>query len=505
MSDQDRPRNPFGRGERTIIRPNPGGRLPAAPAPSSPAPPAPPYQGQPAPPAPPAGQPPTPPQASPVPPPVPAAPAPYAPAPTTPGAEEWIRSAAPQPAQVPLEAQKPTLRVDDLVAPNANPIMRAGGPLLQLLGRLRVALLRASFASLMEQVADAIKFFEKDIRSAGISEQQANSAKYILCATADDIVQHIPTEERHVWAQYSMLSRFFGERIGGVRFFDMLTQAKLDPLVNYPVLELFHACLALGFQGVYRTQAGGLSSLQQIQRDLYETLRRVRPKVARDLSPHWQGQALGLNTGRVRVPVWVVGATSAALLFGLFVVLRILLSGGADVAAAATATLHPDDKITIQRRVIAPPPPPPPPDTQVARLRKELQSGECSVVDQTANQIIIRLCDQITFDPGEAIIKEEFKPLASKLASVLDKEPGRIQVVGNTDSNPIKNVRFPSNWYLSIARAQAVAALLKQQLTDPNRVDVDGKGPDNPIATNATPEGRAKNRRVEVMIQRTSE
>ena len=117
-------------------------------------------------------------------------------------------------------------RVDELVAPNTNPIMRAAGPLLLLLGRLRVALLRASFASLMEQVADAIKFFETDIRSAGISEQQANSAKYILCATADDIVQHIPTEDRHVWTQYSMLSRFFGERVGGVRFFEILEHTR---------------------------------------------------------------------------------------------------------------------------------------------------------------------------------------------------------------------------------------------------------------------------------------
>jgi type VI secretion system protein ImpK len=253
------------------------------------------------------------------------------------------------------------LRVDDLVAPNANPIMRAAGPLLQLLGRLRVALLRASFASLMEQVAEAIKFFEKDIRSAGISEQQANSAKYILCATADDIVQHIPTEERHVWTQYSMLSRFFGERIGGVRFFEILNHAKLDPLINYPVLELQHACLALGFQGVHRTQAGGLATLQQIQRDLYETLRRVRPKVIRDLSPHWQGQALGMNLNRVRVPVWVVGASAGALLFALFVTLRILLSGNAEAAAEMTATLHSNDAIGIKRRIPAPPPPPPPP------------------------------------------------------------------------------------------------------------------------------------------------
>ena len=383
--------------------------------------------------------------------------------------------------------------------------MRAAGPLLQLLGRLRVALLRASFAGLMEQVAEAIKFFEKDVRSAGVSEQQATSAKYILCATADDIVQHIPTEERHVWAQYSMLSRFFGERTGGVRFFEMLNQAKLDPLINYPVLELHHACLALGFQGVYRTQSGGLASLQQIQRDLYETLRRVRPKVAKDLSPHWRGQALGLNVTRSRVPVWAVGAISAALLFGLFVILRILLSGSADAAVQATATLHPDDKIALKRRVFVPPPPPPPPTSQVARLRQELQNGECSVVDQTPNQIVIRLCDQVTFDPGQAIVKDQFKPLAAKIAAILDKEPGRIRVIGHTDNTPIKTVRFPSNWHLSMERAKAVAALLQQGLTDPNRIDVDGKGPDVPIASNTTPEGRAKNRRVEVMIGRTSE
>ena len=173
------------------------------------------------------------------------------------------------------------MRADELVAPNANPIMRAAGPLLQLLGRLRVALMRASFASLMEQVADAVKFFESDIRSAGISEHQANTAKYILCATADDIVQHIPTEDRHVWAQYSMLSRFFGERVGGVRFFEILDHLKIDPLVNYPVLELQHACLALGFQGMHRAAPNGLASLQVIQRNLYEILRRVRPKIQR--------------------------------------------------------------------------------------------------------------------------------------------------------------------------------------------------------------------------------
>src|SRR4051812_4589756 len=280
MTDKDKPANPFGRVERTIVRPNPGGRLPQTPNAGQPSsvPPRAPYSPTPPSTSPSSGYSPQPPG--------------YAAAPTSHPSEEWISTPTQPSAQQAMLPPGPPLRVDDLVAPNANPIMRAAGPLLQLLGRLRVALMRASFASLMEQVADAVKFFETDIRSAGISEHQANTAKYILCATADDIVQHIPTDDRHVWTQYSMLSRFFGERVGGVRFFEILDHLKADPLVNYPVLELQHACMALGFQGMHRASANGLASLQIIQRNLYETLRRVRPKSAADLSPHWRGQEL---------------------------------------------------------------------------------------------------------------------------------------------------------------------------------------------------------------------
>jgi type VI secretion system protein ImpK len=403
------------------------------------------------------------------------------------------------------------LRVDELVAPNANPIMRAAGPLLQLLGRLRVALMRASFASLMEQVADAVKFFETDIRSAGISEQQANTAKYILCATADDIVQHIPTEDRHVWTQYSMLSRFFGERVGGVRFFEILDRLKADPLANYPVLELQHACLALGFQGMHRTSPNGLPSLQTIQRNLYEMLRRVRPKSDTDLSPHWRGQELANRQLRTRVPAWMVAAVVAALLTAGYFTLRMLLSAGAENAAAVALALHPGDPIELKRRVIAPPPPPPPPPppdriTQLQRIRAALATEKlaCAMTaDQTGSFIIIRVCDLVLFEAGRATVLDAFKPVAARVAATLDKEPKHIKVVGHTDNTPISTVRFPSNFELSVERAKAVAAVLKPGLTDPGRIDIEGKGPDAPIASNATPEGRARNRRVEIFIERS--
>jgi type VI secretion system protein ImpK len=506
MSDKDKPANPFGRGERTIIRPNPGGRLPQGPTPH-------PAAGQPLP-----ASPSPLPRAPYTPTPVPGGPSPsyspqpqgYAAPPTTPATEEWITTPVPA-ASAPLgPLAAPMLRVDELVAPNANPIMRAAGPLLQLLGRLRVALMRASFASLMEQVADAVKFFETDIRSAGISEQQANTAKYILCATADDIVQHIPTEDRHVWTQYSMLSRFFGERVGGVRFFEILDYLKADPLLNYPVLELQHACLALGFQGMHRTSAGGVVNLQMIQRNLYEILRRARPKVMSDLSPRWRGQDLANRRQRIRVPVWMVAAIVGALLAGTYFTFRELLSARAESAAEVALALHPGDPIELKRRVIAPPPPPPPPPvdriTQLQRIRNALalEKTECVMTaDQTPSFIVIRVCDLVLFEPGKAIVLDAFKPVAARVAATLEKEPGRIKVIGHTDNTPIHNVRFPTNFELSMERAKAVATVLKLGLTDQVRVEIEGKGPDAPIASNKTPEGRAKNRRVEIFIERS--
>jgi type VI secretion system protein ImpK len=473
MSDKDPPSGPFGRGDRTVIRPNPGARRPVAPAaPASP-------------PAPSAATP----QVS------------YPGATPTGSTEEWISTAAP-PKPTEQVQRGPDLRLDELAAPNENPIMRAAGPLLLLLGRLRVALLRAPFASLMEQVADAVVFFEKEIRSAGIPEQQANTAKYILCATADDIVQNIPTEDRHVWTQYSMLSRFFGERIGGVRFFEELEKALRDPLVNYPLLELQHTCLALGFQGVHRSAPNGPASLQQIQRNLYETLRRIRPKVIHDLSPRWQGQSLASRASRLRVPLWAVASIVGALLLALYVTLLALLSGRSEAVAGTIAILHPTDKVEIARRVIAPPPPPPPVATQLPRIRREL-ADECITVTQAASVIVIRLCDLALFESGKADVREAFKPAAARIAKLLEQENGFIKIVGHTDSEPIKSVRFPTNFHLSVERAKAVGALLKKGLSKPDRVQIDGKGSDVPVASNATADGKSKNRRVEILIPRT--
>ncbi|ACK51283.1 type IV / VI secretion system protein, DotU family [Methylocella silvestris BL2] len=493
MNEKDPPDSLGRRDNRTIIVPNPGGRRPEAARPSPAY--APPPSGAPY---------------------VPAQPgaAPVWPSHPSHGAEaspgdEWIKGRAAA-AQTPDRIVR-DIPIDDLLVPNENPLLRAAGPLLLLLGRLRVAQLQASPASLMGQVAEAVAFFDKEIRATGVPPQQAETAKYILCATADDIVQNIPTEDRHVWTQYSMLSRFFGERIGGVRFFSELDKAKTDPLNNYDLLELIYDCLALGFQGVHRSSATGAVSLQQIQRDLYELLRRVRPRVDRELSPHWRGQSLPRGVMRARIPFWAIASLAALCLFGLFITLRMLLTGAADVAAADLNGLIGRGDLKLVRHNFAPPPKPPEPPpgklTQLQRIRLALAPEiAAKKVDatQTATKIRIIVGDLVLFPSGQANVKPQFEPIAKRIAQTLEKEPGAITIVGHTDNVKLQATSpFDSNWTLSMARAKAVAAVLKPGLSEPARIEVDGKADEQPIAPNDTPAGRAQNRRVEIMLARS--
>lgn len=490
---------PFQRSDRTIIRPNPGGRRAASPPPATPA-------------SPPISYPPPPPPPQPY----PGASAP----PVSGGTEDWVRTApVPPPAQDPGQ-QALVLKRDVPVAANENVLLEASSPILLLLGRLRVSLMRANFANLMGQVADAIEEFEQKVRRASVPEAQARQAKYALCATADDIVQNIPSEERHYWTQYSMLSKFFGERTGGIRFFEELERAKADPSANYALLELMHACLSLGFQGVHRTSAGGAAQLQMIQRNLYELLRRTRPRTDADLSPHWRGQDIPPPVRGFRIPFWAPVAVVASLVFMMFVGMRVLLASDTDIVTAETRRLFPETAIAIERvpvpvaaPVAGPRPPPPPPieppkppgPTQLERIRavlaQEIAAKKADAVENGAS-IIIRVGNLTTFPSGSATALDSFKPVALKIAAALDKEPGDVRITGHTDNVAIFTVRFPSNYELSLERAKAVTAMIKPGIADATRLKIEGKADTQPVAPNDTEEGRSRNRRVEISIPR---
>jgi chemotaxis protein MotB len=115
--------------------------------------------------------------------------------------------------------------------------------------------------------------------------------------------------------------------------------------------------------------------------------------------------------------------------------------------------------------------------------------------------LIISLGEGGFFDSGDEIIKPEGKVLLDAIATGLAKADNFIRVEGHTDDVPIKNLRFPSNWELSTARATAVIAYLITKFgLPPDRLSGAGYAEFHPVATNDTLEGKARNRRIDIVV-----
>lgn len=110
------------------------------------------------------------------------------------------------------------------------------------------------------------------------------------------------------------------------------------------------------------------------------------------------------------------------------------------------------------------------------------------------------LQEKILFPSGSAEIKPETYPILDKLYEILKDLPNPVEVEGHTDSIPISTEKFPSNWELSTARASSIVRYFIAKGINPERLKASGYADTKPIASNATPEGRAQNRRVEIVI-----
>jgi chemotaxis protein MotB len=106
----------------------------------------------------------------------------------------------------------------------------------------------------------------------------------------------------------------------------------------------------------------------------------------------------------------------------------------------------------------------------------------------------------VLFAPGDAKLTDASREALSAVAVLLKNDPHEVQVEGHTDDVPIKNPLFPSNWELSSVRASSVVRLFVDSGMAAARLTAVGHGANMPVASNDTPEGRARNRRVAVTI-----
>ncbi|HEN20410.1 MAG TPA: hypothetical protein ENN86_00195 [Desulfobacteraceae bacterium] len=143
---------------------------------------------------------------------------------------------------------------------------------------------------------------------------------------------------------------------------------------------------------------------------------------------------------------------------------------------------------------------------QIEKLMKDLGvEGDIDLIFSEEG-LVMRLSDTVLFNAGEAGISPDAIPLLMKVGSIIQSTPYEIRIEGHTDNVPINTERFPSNWYLSTARAVNVLRFfLKNEDISPQRLSAVGFGEFQPVFPNDSAEHRAKNRRVQIVFVRSED
>jgi type VI secretion system protein ImpK len=382
------------------------------------------------------------------------------------------------------------------------PLVAAAAPLLQLLARLRNTVNQPDPGDLRERAVRAMRGFEQRARDAGVALELLRPAHYALCASLDDVVLNTPWGATGIWDARSLVSTFHQEVRSGERFFDLLGQMRQNPGKFLPVVELMYLCMSLGFQGRYRLSPRGPAELDRLREETYALIVRQRQTAEPDLSPHWRGVAAPYRGSRPTVPVWVAASLALTALAVLFVWFSATLNASSDDLFARLLRASPDHMPVIARAApVEPPATPvlPAVDPVCTLLQPEVDQGLVTVLC-TPPTPVVRIKNAGMFASGSAVLDARYIPLLERIGTALKSEPGPVQVIGYTDNQPIHTLQFPSNFQLSAARAQAAAAILAAAIGDPKRIAAEGRGEADPLNDNKTPPQRAENRRIEIVL-----
>ena len=462
MSDDDDPFSEPQDTDKTVIRPNPGGRRASIADPSAPSPPAP----EPAPPA----------------------------------------EAAPAREQAPasVEALDPAIAATlEAGQTGLNPLNAAAATLFSLVSRIRNRAQHRDPEALRASVVSEIRDFEARAMKAGVDPQQIKVARYAISATIDDVVLNTPWGGASIWAQQSMVATFHRETVGGDRFYDLLARLEQDPGPNIDLLEFLYVCLSLGFEGRLRVEQGSADRHMSIRSGLAKIIRAQRGATERDLSLRWMGVNKPHKPLSAWKPVWIAVGAMALILGTGFLGLSYALSGTTNKLLGEFAALDSGRVAVIEGRGPPISAPPPPTDTEIKRVTRFLEAEiaeKLVTVFQDRNTITVRIAGRGMFGSGSDKLQPAFNTPLSRVAAALNDTTGPVIIVGHSDNVPIRTARFPSNMHLSLARAEAVMRSIGAQLNDPRRLRAEGRADKQPIAPNATPEGRATNRRIEIVL-----
>ena len=382
-----------------------------------------------------------------------------------------------------------------LDAAGLSPLLQLAAPLLTAASRIRATPDHANVESLRSALAEAIRKFERDARARGLPNDQVVASRYILCTYVDECASSTPWGGAGAWAAHSLLVQFHNEAWGGEKVFQLLAKLVEDVGKNRSLVELVYCVISLGFEGRYRVAQNGRSQLEELREKLALMLRQQSGTPAAELSPRWMGVAGAGQRLRDGLPVWVVASGAALLLALVFLGLRLVMSARTDDVFTQLQSLD----VKPSSVAVAALPVPAVAPRLSKFLKPEIDANLVEVRD-LADRSIVTIKGDGFFEPGSAEVQSRVLPLLNRIADEVQRIDGQLVVTGHTDNQPIRSMRFPSNWHLSEARAKAVRETLVTKLK-PERVRSEGMADTQPVADNATPAGRSRNRRVEITLR----
>ena len=380
----------------------------------------------------------------------------------------------------------------EVVAVGNNPLVAAANPLLDLIPQIRATAHHEAPAQLREHLVEEVRRFETQAQQAGIVPEVIIGARYCLCTAVDEAAALTPWGGSS-WSSQSLLVMFHNETWGGEKFFQLLSRLVQNPQQHLHLIELIYFCLAMGFEGRFRVIDNGRTQLETLKQRLLQIIRQTRGEIPMPLSPHWQDTSPPVQRRRHWLPVWAVGAVAAMLLVLAFAVLSFSLAGRSDGAFSAVNAV----RLPKTERAVAAAAP------QSARLQRfleaEIRDGLLTVRDEADRSVVVLRGDGL-FASGSDRVLDRYAPVLVRLADALNAVEGNVLVSGFSDDQPIRSVRFPSNWQLSQARAEAVRKMIAARVARPERLRAEGRGDADPLVPNDSAANRARNRRVEVTL-----
>ncbi len=355
-------------------------------------------------------------------------------------------------------------------------------PLIAAITQLRVTPAISDLGQLHSQIAAMLVAFMDDARAGGIGDSRATQATEVLAALADHVVSNMPWGADAGWHNLSQSAASRGE-LPLQRLLKIAAASSQDAGMQ----ELIGVTLLVGFDK--RSRGKDDAEIEQL-------LSRARTAHG---TPG-EGGGLPLASGRAKrikgppgwLPLWVCGLSTAAAVAVLAVVLLLSLAGKSDVVYAHLAALR--------GPAVATPRPLPAPTPRLAGLLAEPVAAQSVSVRDEIDRSVIVVPEGRLFAPGESTAVSNSIDSLRPIAAALKQTPGRIQIIGHTDSKEARSARFASDWDLSVERARVVREALGALGVDAARTSHDGHASVEPLPADDPARAIGGDGRIEIVL-----